>query len=294
MNTELEIAREGYPDHLFTDPFAVGSEELRIKKIKRVLRDYGYFTPIKINEGGFHEIFWVNDLEGNDYAVKIPLDDNDDNEPLRIEYEVLGGLSHDQIPGVYELIEDDGLVMVVMDYLNAISLSPTQYRRKPRKIARLGLSLIPVLRYLHEKGIFHSDIKPENLLFDKRVLLHDFDAVTREGEDYRRRGTACYMAPETLLDYVVDERTEAFQAGATLMDLMHGETPFKPFNGSIDPFETYRLAITHGRKTVIPKPRSHMEEYVNMVIAGLTKEDPRKRFSLDHAENLLEEVFAKD
>lgn len=60
--------------------------------------------------------------------------------------------------------------------------------------------LINALEYMHNKGIYHLDIKPENLLLGEgfQMKVADFDLSYIKGEDHKihSRGTKCYRAPE--------------------------------------------------------------------------------------------------
>lgn len=61
--------------------------------------------------------------------------------------------------------------------------------------------MVDALKYLHREGIMHEDIKPENILYEKRItgttfLLADFGYATRIGSENTCVGTQIYFAPE--------------------------------------------------------------------------------------------------
>jgi len=99
------------------------------------------------------------------------------------EARVLAGFSHPAIVGVHRLIEANGTVYMVMDFVDGESYEARLRRigREPNETSLMGV-IGPILQGLHEvhtQGLLHRDIKPENILINHRgqPVLIDFGSA---------------------------------------------------------------------------------------------------------------------
>ncbi len=98
---------------------------------------------------------------------------------------------------------------------------------------RMAVSLLGALQALHDAGVVHRDIKPDNVMLTERgvVKLTDFGLARGEGFSTLTRsgnvmGTINYMPPEQAETGRVDERADIYATGVLLYELLSGRRPF--------------------------------------------------------------------
>ncbi|WP_009633347.1 serine/threonine-protein kinase [Synechocystis sp. PCC 7509] len=102
---------------------------------------------------------------------------------------VLYQLQHPQIPRFRELfrvnVEAKDYLFLVQDYVEGKNLFSLLHSRQPPRlleaeVTQLLLDILPVLEYIHSRGVIHRDISPDNLILrdsDSRPVLIDFGGV---------------------------------------------------------------------------------------------------------------------
>lgn len=166
-----------------------------------------------------------------------------------------------------ELIRGVSLKQHIKDYMKLHNRVP-DYDWSCRILSQIGQALI----YCHEKGIYHRDVKPENILIEKdpdsgedRPVLVDFGLVKQdevtlvEGEDGQVAltktgevmGTPAYMAPEQLEKGssfgAIGPHTDTWGLAATLFYCLSGEAPYK--GASL--VNIYKALMTHDPESVL-------------------------------------------
>ncbi len=142
-------------------------------------------------------------------------------------------LKSENIVQVYDLTEVDGAPAIVMEYVEGKSLEDLLQDREVRSeelMRRVALSVLKALSYAHDRGVIHRDIKPGNILVsdDGTIKVTDFGlaavsdapSLTMEGSLI---GTPAYMSPEQARGETVDQRTDLFSLGVTLVETLTGE-----------------------------------------------------------------------
>lgn len=151
-------------------------------------------------------------------------------DALRREVDSLKGLSHTNIPQVYDYIVEQDTVYTVMDYIEGESLDKPLKRgvRFPQsQVVGWACQLLEALCYLHSRpphGILHSDIKPANIMVtpQNEIRLIDFNIALALGEEgaVRVGFSSGYASPE---HYGIDYSTANITQGdsAVLTQIPH-------------------------------------------------------------------------
>jgi eukaryotic-like serine/threonine-protein kinase len=173
-------------------------------------------------------------------AVKVvPFDASPQvSERILAEAELLSELEH---PNIVRLLEvgslDDESPYLLMEFVPGSELSrPVDGGRTlaVQQTLRVLDQAAGALDYLHERGIVHRDVKPQNLLLDARansaVKLIDFGIAVRTGGntfDFARAlaGTPGYMAPEQAAGASCSPAVDRYALGALALELLTGRPP---------------------------------------------------------------------
>jgi eukaryotic-like serine/threonine-protein kinase len=158
-----------------------------------------YRVIARIGSGAAGAVYEVEPLAGDApgrLALKRLKSEVDDDRAARArlvdEAERLGGLLHPNVARVYDVDHDPVLgVFIVMERVDRASLSDVVREGGPlpyREAIRVGMEIASVLESLHDKGVVHGNIKPQNILIEAgtgRTVLTDFGMARkiREGDD---------------------------------------------------------------------------------------------------------------
>ncbi|HEU4726324.1 MAG TPA: serine/threonine-protein kinase, partial [Kofleriaceae bacterium] len=165
---------------------------------------------------------------------------------LRREAQLAARLGHRAIVQVFDLLSENDVDHVVMEYVPGPSLH-TLLAGRPMLVAaavRIAAELADGLAYAHRQGIVHRDLKLENVLIstDGQPKIADFgiarrtasagdgaahDTLTRDGF---LLGTSRAMSPEQVQCQDVDARSDLFSLGVLLYELVTGASPFAAHN----------------------------------------------------------------
>lgn len=167
---------------------------------------------------------------------------------LAEEARINSAVSHPNVVSIFDVLERDGELLLVMDYVNGETLAQLlRLARKrasmiPAGIVRRVLSdVLHGLQAAHAAtsaegtllGIVHRDVSPQNVMVgvDGIARVLDFGvAKTAFGASHtapgKVKGKLAYMAPEQLLGQSVDARTDVFAAGVVLWEALCGRRLF--------------------------------------------------------------------
>ena len=192
-------------------------------------------------------------------------------------------LQHPNILSVFDHAEQDGVTYIVSEYVEGGTLAarlgaPIQLDY----CVRLLRPVADALDYAHSEGVVHRDVKPSNILLDRRgvPILSDFGlariAETAESERLTQTGamvgTPTYMAPEQCAGHEAGPPADIYALGVIAFEMITGRVPFNA--------PTPLGVIAAHQMTPPPSPRklnpSLPESVVQPILTCLAK-DPRQR-----------------
>ena len=204
-----------------------------------------YVIEARLGAGGMAVVYRARHRQlGSLHAIKILKASHAGwTERLRQEARSQSQIRHPNIVPVTDLLEVDGTLMVVMEYVEGPSLLALMNRVPPTLVQAdaLARGILRGVRAAHEAGLVHRDLKPANILVscqDGRLIprITDFGLVKNrravEGEGPETltgavMGTPGYMAPEQIRDSRdVDARADLFSLGAILYELVTHQRAF--------------------------------------------------------------------
>jgi len=153
------------------------------------------------------------------------------------EAEIVGRLKHPNIVGVRAVIEADGEIYLIFDYVDGKPASVVLKERKRfplKECKEIFKGVCAAVSYAHKNNVIHRDLKPSNIMLDSafRAMVVDFGLASELRESLTRvthqtmSGTPAYMAPEQHLG-IVKREADIYAMGVCLYEMLSGELPFR-------------------------------------------------------------------
>jgi tetratricopeptide (TPR) repeat protein/predicted Ser/Thr protein kinase len=259
----------------------------------------------RLGAGGMGEVYSAEDTKlRRPVALKRVARRLGNNPAARIqilqEAQRASALTSEHIASVHDVVEENGELFIVMEYVEGETLR----KRLDRPIAlkeffAIATQCAEALTVAHSHDIVHCDIKPENILItgENKAKILDFGVARRcrpttEGSTLGEStidpsgltgGTPGYMAPEVLLERVPDARSDIFSLGVVLYEILTGQRPF--FAGS---FVASSERVLHERPAAIRELRPDVPESVASIVTKAMAKAPEQRYA--SASELLDDL----
>ena len=207
-----------------------------------------YEIRSKLGEGGMGEVYLAEDTKlHRAVALKIlPAEFCQDSQRVARflrEAQAASALNHPNICTIHEINDDNDVPFIAMEYVEGETLYE-RIKDEGLDLAEtldIALQIADALAEAHAHDIVHRDIKPVNIIVNRRgqVKILDFGLAKRvvvsKGEAETQQllseagmilGTASYMSPEQARGLAVDARTDVWSFGVVLYEMLAGEKPF--------------------------------------------------------------------
>lgn len=200
-----------------------------------------------LGSGGMGSVWLAEDTRlHRQVALKTLRAADDDDAPARArlmrEARAAAALNHPNIATVYDVLEDDGQVVIVFEYVEGETLA-ARLARGPLaapEAVEFGGQMAGALVVAHAHGIVHRDLKPANVIVTAGGQLKVLDfgiarllatgttqtAAGLTGSGLGLIGTPAYAAPEQVISSAVDERADLYALGVMLFEMVSGRRPF--------------------------------------------------------------------
>ena len=241
----------------------------------------------RLGVGGMATVYLAEDSSlGRKVALKVMAEryaeDGEFVERFRREAQAAARLNHPNIIAVYDRGEADGRPYIAMEYLQGRTLKQVIQKEgplPPERAIAVAMQVLAGLRYAHEHGVVHRDVKPHNVLVgdDGRIKVTDF-GIAHAGDPQMTEvgsivGTAQYLSPEQARGRSVGPQTDVYSLGVVLYEMLAGRVPFEGDS-------SVAIAMQHVSDEA-PPLRSlapQVPESLAMVVAHSMLKQPEQRY----------------
>ena len=237
--------------------------------------------------GGMSQVYRaVDTVIGRAVAVKIltntAAEDEEAKARFLAEARTAGNIAHENVISIYDFgwDEQQGLFMV-MEFLQGEDLRSAIRNGHTGDLGnklRIAIAIGRALGFVHNAGIIHRDVKPENVHISTAgvVKLMDFGIAKMEDLSMTRAGfvlgTPSYMAPEQVRGEKITEQVDVYAFGILLFELLTGR---KPIEG--ETVEQIFRSIMNEPLDLRPLGAAGLPRPVIDVVAACTAKNPADR-----------------
>ena len=274
-----------------------------INKLKSAINHFSITDSFEIKEkigrGKFAIVkLGIHKITGRKVAIKEVQKNGltvDQLNLLKTEIEIMKICQHPNIIKLYDVIENENYIYIIMEYCSGYDLfnyiEKRNYKLPENRAVEIIYKLCSAVKYIHSFGIVHRDLKPENILMtdesetsDIRLLDFGLSKIIGPNEFCSEPfGTLSYCAPEILLDIPYNHQVDVFAIGVITYLLLCGFLPFDAENNEAE----------IARKTINENPIyynfiwKNISFYAKRFVEKCLIKDPKKRITINEALNDL-------
>lgn len=250
--------------------------------------EHRYRIDRPIARGGMSTVYRCVDLRlGRALAAKVMHDQYSQDDVFihrfRREARAMAQLTHPNLVNVYDFSAEGDPVFLIMELITGGTLRELTAERgpmPPHAALAVMRSVLAGLIAVHDKGLVHRDIKPDNVLIngDHTVKLADFGLVRATSSQTVTSnqivGTVSYLSPEQVTGANITAASDVYSAGIVLFELLTGTVPFSgdtPLGHAMNRLDND-----------VPSPSSRIAgvpPLVDALVASATSFDVSERFA---------------
>ena len=241
------------------------------------------YNPVRsLGEGAMGIVWLVDDLvERRQVALKAIGRARGGEDRVRTalafkqEFRLMTRLRHPNCCGVYDYgVLEDGAPFFTMEVVPGHGLDEL-LPLDPATLRDVLAQLLRALGHVHDLGLVHGDVKPQNVRVTPEglVKLMDYGLMERAGRTGAAiRGTLAYLAPEVVRRATVDQRADLYAVGSLAYELWTGRPPFLKAR----PLDVLRAQVEE-RAQPIARLKQGLDEDLERLIMRLLAKDPLER-----------------
>jgi len=205
-----------------------------------------------------------------------------DRASFQREARAVASLRHPNIVAIYEVDRIGEVDFYTMDYVEGVQLQRAVAADglNEREVVELLIPICDAVDYAHSQGLLHRDLKPQNVLIDRRrrPILIDFGIAGSEHEVQGGNeivGSPAYLAPEYISGAgPYDRRSEVYALGATLYTALAGRPP----HAGVDTAHVLRKANV---EPVVPlrSIRRSVDRDLARIVSTAMERSPQRRYA---------------
>lgn len=259
---------------------------------ERIIKDYYAFVKT-IGEGHFGKVLLAKDRRTREkFAVKVIKKDSTELRSqtlIQRELDILRLVNHPNIVRLYDLFDTQDKLYFVLEHMAGGALyevlASKNIHFSEERASAIIKDILCGLVYLHEKGIVHRDVKPENILttgktwpFTSKLADFGLSNFLDAGALESKVGTPYFCAREVVTNETYGTKADLWSLGVVAYEMLSGR---KPFEGSHTKSVLY--AILDGKYVFPTKQWESISWEARDFIAKLICIDVAKRLSAKEA-----------
>jgi len=191
----------------------------------------------ELGRGGMGVVYLAQDAEFGQVAIKLlpphgP--QSEETQRFRREARDLAGLSHPNVVKLLEAGEGQERDYIVMEFVSGGCLRDLAGKTTLRETLEVFEQVCRGLAYVHERGLVHRDLKPDNILLtpERQPKISDFGIARRVEQRTKLTqigsilGSCDYLPPEQITSSQVSPAADLYSLGVCLFEAVTGRLPF--------------------------------------------------------------------
>lgn len=248
----------------------------------------GYVLIKKLCETKMSIVFRA-ERNGENFAAKFIKRRSEYSKHIETEVRLLQSINCPYVMGAQDFFDYEGYVCVVMKLADG---SLAANKKHPEEVVRkLVLCGLKALKYLHDRHIWHRDVKVDNFLVcGDEFIIADLGLAVETNEEKISNefvGTLRYAAPEVITHEPYDGSVDIWSLGVTAYTLIAGASPFPT-----SPESCMRRCISKAAFCFPSRVWGKVSKEARDLISNMIVADPKRRVTIEQA--MLSPWFASE